>query len=69
MKDTNYPYRSSLGEIAQGLNELMADLEDIRDEAQECLDETAAPTVLADIDRIDAALKTLDEAADLLDTN
>ena len=31
-------YRADMADIAEGINELMADLEDIRDEAQEMLD-------------------------------
>ena len=34
MKTLNYAYRKALAEIALGMDDLMADLEDIRDEAQ-----------------------------------
>ena len=45
----------------------MADLEDIRDEAQEQLDEKEDGAVREDVRRMDEALKKLAEAADLLD--
>lgn len=60
-------YRADMADIAEGLNDLMADLEDIRDEAQELLDEKENETIRQDIERMDAALRKLSEAADLLD--
>ena len=59
-------YRADLAAIAEGLDELMADLEDIRDQAQEQLDagENAAR---GDVRRIDEALRLLADAADLLE--
>ncbi len=60
-------YRADMADIAEGLNDLMADLEDIRDEAQELLDEKENEAIRQDIERMDAALRKLSEAADLLD--
>lgn len=62
-------YRADMADIAEGLNDLMADLEDIRDEAQELLDEKENEAIRQDIERMDAALRKLSEAADLLDGN
>ena len=62
-------YRVDMADIAEGLNDLMADLEDIRDEAQELLDEKENEAIRQDIERMDAALRKLSEAADLLDGN
>ena len=45
MKNLTYAYRKALAEIAMGMDDLMADLEDIRDEAQECLDENSDITI------------------------
>ena len=52
-------YQKHMIEIAEGLNDLMADLEDIRDEAQEILDEKENDTVKEDIRKIDEAIKKL----------
>ena len=60
-------YRGELADLAEGLNELMADLEDVRDEVQDQLDEQDSAEKRADIARMDKALKLLSEAADLLD--
>lgn len=68
MNGTNFPYHADLIEIVQGLNDLMADLEDIRDDAQEYLEENAGQAVQADIDRMDKALKALDAVAELLES-
>ena len=62
-------YRADLADLGEGLNDLMADLEDIRDEAQELLDEKENEAIRQDIERMDAALRKLSEAADLLDGN
>ncbi|MBR3015607.1 MAG: hypothetical protein IKH57_00740 [Clostridia bacterium] len=59
--------RAELAGLAEGLNELMADLEDIRDEVQDQVDEQDSAEKRADIERMDKALKLLSEAADLLD--
>ena len=64
---SQYAYRKAMQEILEGLYELMADLEDIRDEAQECLEDKADLSVRADIVKMDAALQKLDEAAGALD--
>ncbi len=60
-------YQADLADIAEGLNDLMADLEDIRDEAQEQADDQAKEDILSDIRRIDEAIRLLSQAADLLD--
>ena len=60
-------YRKAMEQILEGLNDLMADLEDIRDDAQECLEESAGLSARADIARIDEALRRLDEAAQWLE--
>lgn len=63
----DFQYRLALSEAADELNEMMADLEDLRDEAQDCLDQTGDETVGQDVQRMDAALRLLGQAADLLD--
>jgi phage-related protein len=59
--------RADMADIAEGLGDLMADLENIRDEAQELLDEKENAETAADIRRMDEAIKKLSEAADLLE--
>ena len=63
----NDAYRDALAEFAEALDELMADLEDIRDEVQDKLEERDSEEMRADIGRMDEALKLLAQAADLLD--
>lgn len=58
-------YRADMADIAEGLNDLMADLEDVRDEAQELLDEKENADIRQDVRKMDEALKKLAEAADL----
>lgn len=65
-KDLSYAYKSALEEILEGIDDLMADLEDIRDEAQELLDENAHPSIKADVEKMDEALRILDQAAECL---
>ena len=60
-------YLADLADLAEGLNDLMADLEDIRDEVQDKLEERDSEEMRADIGRMDEALKLLAQAADLLD--
>ena len=64
MKTKLYAYQQDLEQIREGLDDLMADLEDIRDEAQESLEAEAAAAIKADIARMDAALARLVKAAD-----
>lgn len=68
-KDLNYAYREALKEILEGLDDLMADLEDIRDDAAEMLDENSNDAIQADVTRMDAVISKLAEAADLLETD
>lgn len=67
MKALQYAYRKALGEIVLGVDDLLADLEDIRDEAQECLEENGDESIRQDIARMDAAIQTLMNAADMLE--
>ena len=60
-------YHAELANLAEGLNDLMADLEDIRDEVQDKLEERDNEEMRADIAKMDEALKLLAQAADLLD--
>ena len=60
-------YRADLADLTEELNNLMADLEDIRDEVQDKLEERDSEEMRADIGRMDEALKLLAQAADLLD--
>lgn len=60
-------YHAELANLAEGLNDLMADLEDIRDEVQDKLEERDNEEMRADIGKMDEALKLLAQAADLLD--
>ncbi len=63
----NDAYRDALAEFAEALDELIADLEDIRDEAQDALDETGNEEIQKDVRRMDEALQLMNRAADLLD--
>ena len=67
MKNLTYAYRKALAEITMGMDDLMTDLEDIRDEAQECLDENGDITIKQDITRMDEAIKALMTAAEALE--
>lgn len=70
MKQENtYAYRRDLAQILEGLDDLMSDLEDVRDDAQDCLEENADLSIRLDMARMDAALKKLGEAADALESN
>ena len=60
-------YRADMADLAEGLNDLMADLEDVRDEAQELLDGKENDEIREDVRRMDEAIKKLSEAADLLE--
>ena len=60
-------YRADMADILEGLNELMADLEDVRDEAQEQMENGVKGEIEADIRKMDEALKKLHEAADFLE--
>lgn len=60
-------YRADLADLAEGLNDLMADLEDTREDALELLERENSEEIQQDIARIDAALKALAEAADCLE--
>ena len=60
-------YRADLADLAEGLGDLMADLEDIREDALEQLANDNKEEVQRDIARMDAALKALAEAADQLE--
>ena len=64
----DFLYRKSLTDLVEGLNDLMADLEDIRDDAQDCLEQTDDPSARQDVERIDEALRFLNQAADSLET-
>ena len=68
MKTLTYAYRKALAEIALGIDDLMADLEDIRDEAQECLDENGDASIQQDITKMDQAIQILMSAAEALDS-
>ena len=59
--------RADLDDLAEGLNDLMADLEDVREDAQELLETNAADRLRAAIEKIDGALRLLAEAADALE--
>lgn len=61
-------YRADLMDLCEALSELMADLEDVRDEAQEMLDDQENPAVREDVRRMDEALRLLSQAADLMET-
>lgn len=70
MKQENtYAYRRDLAQILEGLDDLMSDLEDVRDDAQDCLEENADLSIRLDMARMDAALKKLGEAADALEND
>lgn len=70
MKQENtYAYRRDLVQILEGLDDLMSDLEDVRDDAQDCLEENADLSIRLDMARMDAALKKLGEAADALEND
>ena len=60
-------YRAEMADLAEGINDLLADLEDVRDEAQDLLDEKENGEVKADIARMDEVIRLLSQAADLLE--
>ena len=59
-------YREDLTEFAEALEDLMADLEDIRDDVMEAMEEDS-PQAEAYVNRIDAAMALLAQAATLLE--
>ncbi len=61
-------YRAFLPDVIEGLNDLLSALEEIRDDAQDTLDERDDETVRGDIRRLDEAIGLLSSAADLLET-
>lgn len=60
-------YREDLTEFAEALEDLMADLEDIRDDVMEAMEEENSPQTEAYVNRIDAAMALLAQAATLLE--
>ena len=60
-------YRADLADLAEGVSDLMADLEDVREDALELLERDQSDEVRQDIARMDAALKALAEAAEQLE--
>ena len=66
-KDLSYAYKAALEEILEGIGDLMADLEDIRDEAQELMEDEGQANVKNDVEKMDEALRLLDLAAAALD--
>ena len=60
-------YRADMADLAEGINDLLADLEDVRDEAQDLLDEKENSEVKTDIARMDEVIRLLSQAADLLE--
>ncbi len=62
-------YRADMADLAEGLNDLLADLEDVRDEAQELLDEKGNAEIQEDILKMDEAIKLLSQAADYLEND
>ncbi len=63
----DFLYRRDMADLLDELNELMADLEDTREDAQACFEETADAGSREDAARLDAALRLLHDAADLLE--
>jgi hypothetical protein len=63
----DYQYRLALEEMAGEMNDMMADLEDLRDEAQDCLEQMEDEAVRQDVKRMDAALDFLSRAVELLE--
>jgi len=64
----DYQYRLALAEWIDEMNDMMADLEDLRDEAQDCLEQTDDEAVGQDVKRMDAALGLFSRAVDLLES-
>ena len=60
-------YRADLAELAEGVGDLMADLEDVREDALEEADAVNSEEARRDLARIDEALRLLSRAADLLE--
>ena len=61
-------YRADLLDFAEELDDLMADLEDIRDDAVEAMENGKHEQIGADLKKIDAAMALLVQAASLLET-
>ena len=60
-------YRADMADLAEGLNDLMADLEDVREDALEHLEGHDSDEGRGDIRRMEKKKKKLGEAADLLE--
>ncbi len=60
-------YQADMADIAAGLNDLMADLEDIRDDVMEAMENGQNDKIHADLKKIDAAMALLAQAASLLE--
>lgn len=60
-------YGETLADIAAALDDLTADLEDLRDEMLEQLEAAETPELRADFARADEALNALYQAASLLE--
>lgn len=60
-------YQADLSELLEGLDDFMSDLECVRDDVQDYLDEHEEPDASAAIKRMDATLQKLMEAAAILE--
>lgn len=60
-------FQAEIDALLEGLNDLMADLEDIRDAAQDVLDESESTENQKTVGKLDAALALLFRAAGLLE--
>ena len=60
-------YREDLAGFSEELDDLMADLEDIRDDAMEAMENGQNDKIHADLKKIDAAMALLAQAASLLE--
>ena len=65
----DFLYRNDIENLLDELNELMADLEDTLEDAQACFEETADDAAREDAARLEAALRLLHGAADLMETD
>ncbi len=60
-------YREDLAGFSEELDDLMADLEDIRDDVMEAMENGQNDKIHADLKKIDAAMALLAQAASLLE--
>ena len=60
-------YREAIAAMSEELNAFLADLEDIRDDAQDCAETENDPQAASDVMKLDEVIRLLTHACDLLE--